>query len=69
MIGIAMHLTVMQCVISYIKTLFLCWAQDPQQFPNAHPNEYKRLYDAFVKMGYEMQLIPPKDNNTYDSNI
>jgi len=53
--GLVIYLCCVYTLISYTKTLFVCWVSDPAAFQQNRPEEFQELVDAANQFGYNTQ--------------
>eukprot|EP01083_Nonionella_stella_P031282 85641_1 len=60
--GLVIYMCCVQTIISYVKTLFVCWLNDPATFCSRRPQEFEQIVDAANKFGYNTQWCQPINN-------
>jgi len=60
--GIVIYLCCVYTLISYIKTLFVCWMNDPDTFSKHRPQEFNEIVQAANRFGYNTTWCQPQND-------
>jgi len=53
--GVVIYFCCVHTLISYVKTLYVCWINDPATFAKHRPQQFEKIVDAANKFGYDTQ--------------